>query len=73
MKVLEIKVGQVLGAYFPYSPDPNKRYGFRVERKFGNGRWGVRDVKTKEYMWFKQPDADLDMKNWYIVEDVPTK
>lgn len=80
MKIDDVKVGQVIGAVYPYSDEPTRKYGYRVlktiEKYDGGGDVYVQDVKTGEKGWhfFIKDDAytyDRYYSDWTLIEDVP--
>jgi hypothetical protein len=87
MKFSDFKVGQLVGVQFPYSKDPQKKYGFKIlEVDVNNARIVVRDVKTDEVRGFgwrdpfakgpfakhsERPLYTADLPHWRLIEDTP--
>lgn len=70
MKIDDVKVGQILGATFPYHrTEPTKKHGYRVLMVEPGYIVRTQDVKTGEIdRWGFGPN---ELSNWHIVEDVP--
>lgn len=79
MKLSDVKVGQVLGATFPYSDHPERKYGYRVIAVVPEEAGGfvhTQDVKTGGLDWYvfnRDGNYKLDAtySNWHVVEEAP--
>ena len=86
MKFSDFKVGQLVGVSFPYSKNPEKKYGFRILEIYDVGRIVVLDIKTNEKRGFNwkdwnapgfyakysdRPIYQQDLPHWKLVESAP--
>lgn len=74
MKLCEMRFGQTLAVTFPYSEEPERKYGFRVV-EVGHSWVRVLNVKTGKMQVYGEPgltyDPDKEWDNWRLLESSP--